>query len=188
MLKVSHKKCYFIGVKFSNFQILRNLYFDFFFNIQSWNSQLGRDSCLKIVNKDYVIFGNSEIEHLWNSFSYEILLNISPRFFFSTCRQQSLGALDFLIKFLCKLRRRQNFQSYFRPIFTKWPENYKYSSVKLGHSEKATKIWNNLPLDLTFTELSSNQVGECFKFCGLFKKPKLYSCAKKSNGFFSDWK
>ena len=24
--------------------------------------------------------------------------------------------------------------------------------LKFGHSEKATKIWNNLPLDLTFTK------------------------------------
>ena len=26
------------------------------------------------------------------------------------------------------------------------------TSLKFGHSEKATKIWNNLPLDLTFTK------------------------------------
>ena len=30
-------------------------YFDFFFNVQNWDSPEGRDSCLKI-NKYYVIF------------------------------------------------------------------------------------------------------------------------------------
>ena len=30
MFKVSHKKSYFIGVEFTNFQILRNIYFDIF--------------------------------------------------------------------------------------------------------------------------------------------------------------
>ena len=37
------------------FKILRNIYFCFFFNVQNWDSQQGRDSCLKI-NKYYVIF------------------------------------------------------------------------------------------------------------------------------------
>ena len=37
----------------------------------------------------------------------------------------------------------------------------KKSLVKFGHSEKATKIWNNLPLNF-------------FKFCGLLRKPEHY--------------
>ena len=41
----------------SNFRILRNIYFDFFFNVQNWDSQQGRDSFLQI-NKYYVIFEN----------------------------------------------------------------------------------------------------------------------------------
>ena len=36
-------------------------------------------------------------------------------------------------------------------------------NLKFGHSEKATQIWNNLP----------HHVGDCFKFCGLLKKPEL---------------
>ena len=41
------------------FEILRNIYFDFFFNLQNWDSQHGRDSFLKI-NKYYVIFWKFE--------------------------------------------------------------------------------------------------------------------------------
>ena len=31
-------------------------------------------------------------------------------------------------------------------------DEYSYTLLKFGHSKKATKIWNNLPLDLTFTK------------------------------------
>jgi hypothetical protein len=52
MLNVSHHKliCYCW-----NFEILHNIYFDFFFNIQNWERQQGRDSCLK-MNRYYVVF------------------------------------------------------------------------------------------------------------------------------------
>ena len=46
--------------------------------------------------------------------------------------------------------------------------------LKFGYSEKATKIWNNLPLDLSFTKQTSKHVGDCSKFCGLLRKPELY--------------
>ena len=41
--------------------------------------------------------------------------------------------------------------------------------LKFGLSEKATKIWNNLPLNLL-----SKQVENCFELCGLHKKPAHY--------------
>jgi hypothetical protein len=50
---------------------------------------------------------------------------------------------------------------------------YTAISVNFGHSEKAAKISNNPPLDLTFTKGTSNHVGDCFKFCGLLRKPEL---------------
>ena len=53
-----------------NFETLHNIYFDFLFNVQNWDSQQGRDSCLKI-NTYYVIFQNSTIRHIPNSFSDE---------------------------------------------------------------------------------------------------------------------
>lgn len=37
-----------------------------FSNIKNWDSQLSRESYLKI-NKDYVIFGNSDVQHLRNN-------------------------------------------------------------------------------------------------------------------------
>ena len=53
--------------------------------------------------------------------------------------------------------------------------------IKFGHYEKATKIWNNLPLDLTLMKWTSNYVGDCFKFCGLLRKPEVYLFAVKNN-------
>ena len=46
--------------------------------------------------------------------------------------------------------------------------------IKFGHSEKATKIWNHLPLDLTFSKLTSNQVEDGFKSCGILRKAEFY--------------
>ena len=46
-------------------------------------------------------------------------------------------------------------------------------ALKFGHSEKTTKVWNNLPLHLMFTKQKTNQVGDCFQFCGLPRKPEL---------------
>ena len=43
----------------------------------------------------------------------------------------------------------------------------------------AKKFSNNLPLDLTFTKLTSNHEGDCFKFCDLHRKPELYLKKKK---------
>ena len=64
-----------------DFRILRNVYFDFFFNVQNWDSQQDRDSCLKI-NKYYVIFENSTIWHIPNSFFYvkpgTLMLKMNP--------------------------------------------------------------------------------------------------------------
>ena len=40
-----------------------------------------------------------------------------------------------------------------------------------------------LPRDLTFTKQMSNHVGDCFKFCGLLRKPELYWM--KTRGFDS---
>ena len=59
--------------------------------------------------------------------------------------------------------------------FSLWSCILKSMLLKFGHSEKTIRIWNNLPLDLTFTK--SNLVGDCFQFCGLLRKPELYfSC------------
>ena len=46
-------------------------------------------------------------------------------------------------------------------------------ALKFRHSEKTTKVWNNLPLHLMFTKQKTNQVGDCFQFCGLLRKPEL---------------
>ena len=49
------RKAIWYVTNFRIFEILRNIYSDFFFNVQNWDSQQGRDSCLKI-NKCYVTF------------------------------------------------------------------------------------------------------------------------------------
>ena len=61
---------YLIRKAISNFWILRNIYFDFFSTYITETVKQGRDSCLKI-NKYYVIFQNSTISHIPNSFSDE---------------------------------------------------------------------------------------------------------------------
>ena len=50
-----------------NLKILCNILFWIFFKVQNWDSQEGRDRCLKI-NKYYVIFQDFQISS--NSFSY----------------------------------------------------------------------------------------------------------------------
>ena len=52
MLLAYHKKSYLICAEFSKYYVIFIL---IFFNLQNWDSQQGRDSCLKI-NKYYVIF------------------------------------------------------------------------------------------------------------------------------------
>ena len=46
--------------------------------------------------------------------------------------------------------------------------------VKFGHSEKATKIWNNLPLFLTFLSNVKERWKIVSNFCGLLRMSKLY--------------
>ena len=58
MYLACHKKRCLICVEFSNFRNITEYLFWFFFKVQNWDSQQGRDSCLKI-NKYYVIFENS---------------------------------------------------------------------------------------------------------------------------------
>ena len=70
LLLACHKKSYLICPEFSNFRILRNIYL---FS----SSCLCPVGCLSFVrwkknqNKYYVIFENSTIRHIPNSFSYE---------------------------------------------------------------------------------------------------------------------
>ena len=45
------------------------------------------------------------------------------------------------------------------------------TAKKYRHSKRAAKFQNNFPIDLTFT---SNEVEDCFKFCGLLTKAELY--------------
>ena len=48
-----------------------------------------------------------------------------------------------------------------------WPNSLdlnKLSLLKFGHSEKALKIWNNLPLSLTLPSKVKKKVEDCFKF------------------------
>ena len=49
------RKAIWRNIEIRNIEILCNILFWFFFNVQNWDSQEGRDSCLKI-NKYYVIF------------------------------------------------------------------------------------------------------------------------------------
>ena len=67
-----HKKSCLIWVEFSNF---RNITKYFFFNWQNWDSQQGRDSCLK-MNK-YV----SKNPHISNNFSYDMTESKVIQFF-----------------------------------------------------------------------------------------------------------
>ena len=47
--------------------------------------------------------------------------------------------------------------------------------VELKFSEKATKIWQTLLIELPFTEEMANQLGDFVSnFCGLLRKPELY--------------
>ena len=66
--KFTHLCCWHVinkaiwqNLEVRNLEILRNILFWFFFHVQIWDSQEGRDSCLKI-NKYYVIFRDFEIE------------------------------------------------------------------------------------------------------------------------------
>ena len=65
------------------FEFLKNyvIFILIFFNVQNLDSQQDRDSCLKI-NKYYVIFENSTIRHIPNSFSYvkpgTLMLKMNP--------------------------------------------------------------------------------------------------------------
>ena len=67
-----HKKSYLICVEFLNFlifEILCNIYFDWFQCTKLRQPTEGSDSCLKI-NKYYVIFVNWTMWHIPNSFFY----------------------------------------------------------------------------------------------------------------------
>jgi hypothetical protein len=61
MFKVSHKKSYLICVEVRISELLRNIDFYFFFNVQTETANWPKDSCLKI-NRYYVIFGNSKFD------------------------------------------------------------------------------------------------------------------------------
>ena len=70
MSLVSHKKSYLLCVELTNFRIFTKPIPIFFQSIKLRQPTEGRGSCLKI-NKYYVIFVNSTIQHIPNSFSYE---------------------------------------------------------------------------------------------------------------------
>ena len=63
--------CPWFLIKKAIWYVLNSWIFEYYvIFVQNWDSQQGRDSCLKI-NNYYVIFENSTIRHLPNSFSYE---------------------------------------------------------------------------------------------------------------------
>ena len=70
MSLVSHKKSYLVCIELTNFRIFTQPIPIFFQNTKLRQPTEGRDSCLKI-NKYYVIFVNSTIRHILNSFSCE---------------------------------------------------------------------------------------------------------------------
>ena len=70
MSLVSHKKSCLVCVQLTNFQYSHNLSLTFFHSTKVRQPTEGRDNRLKI-NKYSVIFENSTICHIPNSFSYE---------------------------------------------------------------------------------------------------------------------
>ena len=46
--------------------------------------------------------------------------------------------------------------------------------VMFRYSEKATKIWNNLPLCFEVSKQCQKKVEDCFKCCGLLRISELY--------------
>ena len=113
-----------IVTKLRIFEILRNIYFDFFFKVQNWDSQQGRDSCLKklilyniskirnFVTCQITFFmtcqqHKSRIRQLLKSWIYSALSMVELLGIYKKMEHQSRGRVGNFKMFFCRNHRQK---------------------------------------------------------------------------------